>query len=282
MRVYLSHAWRNHSSTLSTGPSFGANHARDILLTVAFVLYRRTLLLRRSSLQSSRLTLFSSCAPPCTRFPVPGGAETSRAYNARRTVVAGVLFKGETFYDELEAKHAGSAQLEAFAAPRQAARAFLDALAVPPPTFFASSSYFALIAFELTSPTGAAQYVCYSFVPVTGTHPAAPAPNKGPNFLYDEVAARMAACGAVSFELWAQLAQPGDATDDITSRWPADRERVLLGQIVLEDILEHNAEMQREIVFDPVPRVRGRLRTRCSSCAPPCTRCAAPGGAEGA
>lgn len=114
MRVYLSHAWRNHSSTLSTGPSFGANHARDILLTVAFVLYRRTLLLRRSSLQSSRLTLFSSCAPPCTRFP-----------------------------------------------------------------------------------------------------------------------------------------------DDITAHWPADRERVLLGTIVLECIHEHNDELQRQIVFDPLPRVRG-------------------------
>jgi catalase len=77
-----------------------------------------------------------------------------------------------------------------------------------------------------------------------------------PNFLIDEIAARVAQ-GPVKFHIVVQLAGHGDTVDDATVRWPEDRPEVALGEISLTAVAPNNAQEQQQIIFDPIPRVEG-------------------------
>jgi catalase len=54
-----------------------------------------------------------------------------------------------------------------------------------------------------------------------------------------------------------QLANDGDVTDDATVHWPADRKLMELGRVLLNKLVASDAEEQRHIIFDPIPRVAG-------------------------
>jgi catalase len=76
------------------------------------------------------------------------------------------------------------------------------------------------------------------------------------NFLFDEIKERVGK-EPVKFRLVVQLAQDGDTVDDATVRWPEDRPQLALGEITLKEITANNANEQRQIIFDPIPRVDG-------------------------
>ncbi|KAI2830847.1 hypothetical protein CBS147320_6623 [Aspergillus niger] len=61
----------------------------------------------------------------------------------------------------------------------------------------------------------------------------------------------------VTFELFTQMAQHGDVTDDCTVLWPESRAEVKLGQVHLHSVMEDNETEQKRIIFDSVPRVEG-------------------------
>ncbi|GKZ67723.1 hypothetical protein AnigIFM50267_002211 [Aspergillus niger] len=63
--------------------------------------------------------------------------------------------------------------------------------------------------------------------------------------------------GMVTSELFAQVAQQGDATDDCTVLWPESRAEVKLGQVHLHSVMKDNETEQTRIIFDSVPRVEG-------------------------
>ncbi|EJD44478.1 catalase related protein [Auricularia subglabra TFB-10046 SS5] len=160
---------------------------------------------------------------------------------------------GEEFRALFEAIAAGPAAVAPFLAAHPAAAAFVGA-PKPCPASFATEAYFALSAYKFV-PSG--RFARYSFVPKGGVHHLDAEAVKGhSSFLYDELAARLQR-ETVDLELWAQLTDAGDVTDDVTVRWPAERERVLLGTLALDRIAERNAEEQKHIIFDPVPRVQG-------------------------
>jgi catalase len=79
---------------------------------------------------------------------------------------------------------------------------------------------------------------------------------KGANFLFDELAERIAK-GPIQFSIRVQLANDGDTVDDATSHWPEDRTVLDLGKIVLTEPVQDNAHEQQHIIFDPIPRVDG-------------------------
>jgi catalase len=54
-----------------------------------------------------------------------------------------------------------------------------------------------------------------------------------------------------------QSAGDDDTVDDATVRWPKDRPQLRFGEISLKEIAPNNASEQRQIIFDPVPRVDG-------------------------
>ena len=55
----------------------------------------------------------------------------------------------------------------------------------------------------------------------------------------------------------AQLAAPGDVVDDATIHWPEERLVVELGSLELTELVPNDAEEQRTVIFDPIPRVEG-------------------------
>ena len=128
----------------------------------------------------------------------------------------------------------------------------------PPPSSFARETYFAVTAFHFTNKDGETRFGRYRIVPAAGNEhldPAAVAA-KAPNYLFDELRARVGQ-GPIEFRLMVQLAEGGDIVDDATIDWPAERTLMELGKIVLTQVVADNAREQRQIIFDPIPRVDG-------------------------
>jgi len=128
----------------------------------------------------------------------------------------------------------------------------------PIPTSFAKESYFSVTAYKFINSAGASQHVRYRILPDAGNEylDAEGAAAKGPNFLMEELAERLAG-GPIKMNIWGQIANEGDVVDDATEHWPAERRQILLGVAVLTGTVPENEAEQRRIIFDPIPRVEG-------------------------
>lgn len=147
--------------------------------------------------------------------------------------------------------------VEAYLGSHPAALAFVQA-AKPNPSSFARESYFGVTAMHFTNKDGVSRYGRYRILPEAGNDflDDAAAAAKSANYLFDEIAARVAK-GPIKFRLLAQLANEGDVTDDATIHWPEDREQLELGTVTLDNPVAENAHEQKTIIFDPIPRVDG-------------------------
>jgi catalase len=128
----------------------------------------------------------------------------------------------------------------------------------PIPTSFARESFFSVSAFKFTNAAGHSQYVRYRILPEAGNEYLSDqdAAAKGANFLMDELAKRLAS-GAVNMQLWVQLAEEGDITDNAQEQWPSDRKQVLLGTLSLTSVVPADDHEGARIIFDPIPRIPG-------------------------
>ena len=147
--------------------------------------------------------------------------------------------------------------IEQFLAAHPAAMTFVQT-PKPIPVTFATESFFAVSAFKFTNADGVSRYGRYRVLPVAGNDylDEAGAAAQGPNFLFDEISARVAR-EPVRFRIIVQLARDDDTTDDATVRWPEDRPQLTFGEISLNAIAPNNAAEQQRIIFDPIPRVDG-------------------------
>jgi catalase len=128
----------------------------------------------------------------------------------------------------------------------------------PPPSSFARETYFGVTAFHFANNDGDTRFGRYRIVPAAGNEhlgPAAAAAKSG-DYLFDELRERIAG-GPIEFRLMVQLAGAGDVVDDATIHWPADRTVLELGTILLTKPVADNAGEQKQIIFDPIPRVAG-------------------------
>jgi catalase len=100
--------------------------------------------------------------------------------------------------------------------------------------------------------------VRYQIIPVAGiqTIESAAVATTGPDYLFTELPQRLTR-GPLQYTLYAQVAKPGDPTNDGSIVWPADRQRVRLGTISLTAIAPNNAELQRSLAFSPVNLIDG-------------------------
>ncbi len=147
--------------------------------------------------------------------------------------------------------------IEKYLGAHPAALAFVQA-PKPSPSSFAKEIYFGVTAMRFINKDGASRYGRYRIVPDAGVEHLDPevTNDKGPNFLFDELSQRIAS-GPISFQVFAQLATPGDEVNDATAHWPEDRPLARLGQIVLTAPVENDTAEQKKIIFDPIPRVDG-------------------------
>ena len=101
-------------------------------------------------------------------------------------------------------------------------------------------------------------YGRYRIVPEAGNDHLsdAAAAAKSDNFLFDELLQRVSN-GPIEFRVVVQLAGSEDIVDDATVHWPEERSLADLGRIVLTAPVSDSGPAQKQIIFDPIPRVDG-------------------------
>jgi catalase len=146
---------------------------------------------------------------------------------------------------------------EAFLASHPAALAFVQA-PKPIPTSFAKESFYSVSAYKFTNAEGLSRFGRYRILPVDGNNYFAPgiAATQTPNFLFDEMKDRVGR-GLVKMRIQVQVAADGDVVDNATVQWPAQRPVVEFGTIELNGLVPDEEAAQRQIIFDPIPRVDG-------------------------
>jgi catalase len=170
---------------------------------------------------------------------------------------------GQEFLEMLRAiatsdlsKLAGS-PLEAFLAAHPKALLYVQT-PKPTPSSFARETFFGVSAMKFTNKDGVSRYGRYRLVPEAGNDHLsdADAAGKSADHLFDELAARIGK-GPIKFRVLVQLANDGDIVDDATIHWPEDRTLLELGTMALTEPVAENAHEQKQIIFDPIPRVDG-------------------------
>jgi len=147
--------------------------------------------------------------------------------------------------------------VEVFLGSHPAALAFVMA-PKPFPTSFAKESFFSVNAYQFVNQTGVVQFGRYRIRPDGDSEylDAPVAAAKSADYLFDEIKERLAK-GVVKLHIMVQLAAPGDVVDDATIHWPEDRPQIEFGILALSSLHPNNDAEQRQIIFDPIPRVDG-------------------------
>jgi catalase len=147
--------------------------------------------------------------------------------------------------------------LEKYLGTHPAALAFVQT-PKPPPSSFARETYFGLTAVRFISQDGASRHGRYRLLPEAGNEhlDAAAVAARGPNYLFDEIEQRVAK-EPVKFRVVAQMAEDGDTVNDVTVQWPDSRKLLELGTLSFTAPVLDEAHEQKQIIFDPIPRVDG-------------------------
>jgi catalase len=140
--------------------------------------------------------------------------------------------------------------LDKFLAEHETARVFLSTQKTP--ASYASIGYFGANAFKMTNQAGNSHFVRYQVIPEDGEHVLTKeqADAAGPSYLADGIRTRIAK-GPISFTLYAQLAEPGDAIEDPSIAWPASRHRVRLGELTITALAPNTVAEDKALVFSP-------------------------------
>jgi catalase len=149
------------------------------------------------------------------------------------------------------------AKVQEFVASHPKGLNFIQSI-TPLPASFATESYFALTAMKFTNKEGVARFGRYTIVPEAGEEhlDATTGTSAGPNYLFDELADRVAK-EPIKFKITVQVANDGDIVNDNTVHWPADRKVVEFGTVTLTSRVARDAHEQKQIIFDPIPRLDG-------------------------
>lgn len=147
--------------------------------------------------------------------------------------------------------------IEVFLGSHPSALAFVQT-PKPAPSSFAREIYYGVTAMHFSNEDGATRYGRYRILPEAGNDhlDEAAAAAKGPDYLFDELKERIAE-GEIKFRIVVQLAEAGDEVHNATIHWPEDRQQLEIGTLVLTAPVPDNAQEQKQIIFDPIPRVDG-------------------------
>ena len=128
----------------------------------------------------------------------------------------------------------------------------------PAPVSFGTLAFYGVNAFKFTNAKGQSHYVRYQIVPVGGEQVLSEADSAkaAPNYLMDELPVRVAK-GPVKFRLLAQVAAEGDAVNDGSVVWPAERKLVELGTLSLTKAAADQMKEQKALLFNPLALTAG-------------------------
>ena len=169
----------------------------------------------------------------------------------------------EEFLELLHAVHASQAgapsptPVEMFVAKHPAALEFIQA-PKPVPASFVKESFYGVNAYRFTNQGKVSRYGRYRIRPEGANEylELETAARQAPDFLFDEVKARLAK-GAAKMRIAVQIAAADDIVNDSTVHWPKDRVEIEFGTVEFSGVLPNNSAEQQHIIFDPIPRVDG-------------------------
>jgi len=194
------------------------------------------------------------------RFRLTGGAETDIVALSHHGFVVGT---GEDFLALQKAIVATDPSkphpwpIEAFIGSHPLALKFVQETAAVPASY-GTQPFFSNDAFIFVDKQGMKRAGRYQFLPAAGqqTLSAADAKTKGPNFLDEELKARLAT-GPIQYRMIVQLANAGDPTNDPSLVWPDDRKTVEVGTLTINSIVPDSDAAQKALVFFPTSLTEG-------------------------
>jgi len=152
---------------------------------------------------------------------------------------------------------ASPSPIEVFLGSHPAALRFVQT-PKPSPSSFAREVYFGVTAFQFINPGGIKRFGRFQIRPAAGIEHLddAAAKGKDANYLFDELTARLVK-GPIRFDIQVQIADAGDIVNDATIQWPAGRKVIPFGSVALSATVSDGEHVQKQIIFDPIPRVDG-------------------------
>lgn len=194
------------------------------------------------------------------RFALPGGAYTDIVANSHNGFFIG---NGNDFLSFLKAiagtneKSPHPTPIESFLGTHPAAlKVIMDSK--PAAKSFENLDFYGNNSFVFVDSTGNKHAGRYQIIPVAGVVKldSATAAKQKPDYMFDDLKAAVAK-GPVKYTLYAQLANPGDQTNDGSVVWPSDRKRVKLGTISVTRIAPNNEQLQKSLAFSPIILTNG-------------------------
>ena len=91
----------------------------------------------------------------------------------------------------------------------------------------------------------------WSLVPRTPWQPISAAQQQQPDYLQSDLHDRLATA-PLKWDLVISVAQPGDAVNDASKVWPADRQQVVAGTLTLRDSSPQQGGSCNDINYDPL------------------------------
>ncbi|HEX7913129.1 MAG TPA: catalase family peroxidase [Paraburkholderia sp.] len=188
-------------------------------------------------------------------FQLPDGEQWRTGMNS---IPVFAVHTPEQFYQQLVAAKPDPAtgkpdpaKLKAFYAANPETRPFQAWVkAHPPSSSLANAAYYGINAFRFTDASGTTRAVRWAMVPQTPYAPVTDAQKAEKNFLAADLDQRLQN-GPLRWHLILSVAQPGDPTGDATLQWPADRQQIDAGTLVIERTTSQEDGACRDVNFDP-------------------------------
>lgn len=264
-------------NTLQQGPGekpgFRRNHAKGLCVIGEFEANGNV-----SSL--SKASVFAPGNTPVTgRFAIAGGnpgapdyAVPIRSMALQFTSASGQQWRTgmnampffpvatlEGFYDQLVASKPDPAtgkpdpkKMLAFATAHPEVKAFgAWVKQYVPSGSWAVDRYNSLNAFRLIDKQGQSHLVRWSMVPHQAWQPISDQDKQDKDFLQQDLVKRLAQ-GPLKWDLVFTIAQPGDSSNDASQLWPADRQTINAGTLVLNRAAPQEGGPCNNINYDPL------------------------------
>lgn len=194
------------------------------------------------------------------RFALAGGAYTDIVANSHNGFFVG---NATDFLAMLKAiagtneKSAHPTPIEQFVGTHPAAlKVIIDSKAAA--KSFQNLDFFGNNAFIFVDAAGGKHPFRYQIIPVAGVVKldSATAAKQKPDYMFDALKAALAKA-PVKYTIYAQLANPGDPTNDGSIVWPADRKRVELGTLSITKVVANSDSAQKALAFNPIILTNG-------------------------
>ena len=249
---------RNHAKGVCVVGYFQGSGAAQGLSVAQVFGTQRTPVVGRFALPSGNPYAPDSSVPIrsfALRFTQANGQQWRTGMNSMPVFAVGTP---EAFYQMLQAgapeaatgKPAPGAMPAFFAAHPETAAFLQWVKTAKPSASYATERYNGINAFYLVNAAGQRQAVRWGVVPLGQDAPGAAAPADA-DYLQQDLEKRLAQ-GPLKWQLNLTLAAAGDPINDASQAWPAGRQVVNAGTLVLEKAQAQNDGECRDINYDPL------------------------------